>query len=149
MMVRAGSKDGCSDPLIFNGIVSDHKISYDRDNSVIFSKSPYRWKGLRPQHKGRLFNDKQSQNWLYAGISGESLLLKVNLRKSIKVRTIRREVVINPSTTTRQLLWFIYFSQLILLVLVSFGNHWFSFAESPLENQWRRIRKPALGAERG
>jgi len=49
MMIRAGSKDGCSDPLILNGIVSDHKISYDRDNSVIFSKSPYRWKGLRPR----------------------------------------------------------------------------------------------------
>jgi len=49
MMIRAGSKDGCSDPQTWNGKVCDHKRSYDRDNSVIFSKSPYRWKGLRPR----------------------------------------------------------------------------------------------------
>jgi len=48
-MTRAGTNVGYSDPLIFNGIVSDHKWSYDRDNSVILSKSPYRWKGLRPR----------------------------------------------------------------------------------------------------
>jgi len=42
VMTRTGSKDGFNDPPIFNGIVGDHKLSYDRDNSVILSKSPYR-----------------------------------------------------------------------------------------------------------
>jgi len=48
-MIQTGSKDGSSDPQIIYGIICDHKTSYDRDNSVIFSKSPYRWEGLRPR----------------------------------------------------------------------------------------------------
>jgi len=48
-MEQAGTKVGFSDPLILIEIVSDHKLSYDRDNRVITSKSSYRRCCLPPR----------------------------------------------------------------------------------------------------
>jgi len=48
-MEQAGAKAGISDPLILVEIVSDHKLSYDRDNRVITSKSSYRRCCLPPR----------------------------------------------------------------------------------------------------
>jgi len=46
---RAGTKVGSSDPLIYFGIVSDNKLSYNRDNRVILPMSPYLWLCLPPR----------------------------------------------------------------------------------------------------
>jgi len=46
---RTGTQVGYSDPLILFGIVSDHKLSYARDNSVISPKSSYRRRSLPPR----------------------------------------------------------------------------------------------------
>jgi len=41
-MIQAGINVEFSDPLINLDIISDHKLSYERDNRVIFSESSYR-----------------------------------------------------------------------------------------------------------
>jgi len=46
---RAGTKVGSSDPLFLFGLGSDHKLSYNRDNRVIFPSSSYLWKCLPPR----------------------------------------------------------------------------------------------------
>lgn len=46
---RAGTKVGSSDPLFLFGRGSDHKLSYNRDNRVIFLSSSYLWKCLPPR----------------------------------------------------------------------------------------------------
>jgi len=46
---RTETKVGYSDQLVKNGINSYQKGSYDRDNRVISSKSPYRRRSLPPR----------------------------------------------------------------------------------------------------
>lgn len=53
-MTQTGMKVEFSDPLINFDIISDHKLSYERDNRVILPESSYRWKGLLPQFRGYL-----------------------------------------------------------------------------------------------
>lgn len=48
-IARAGTKVGSSDPLFLFGRGSDHKLSYNRDNRVIFLSSSYLWKCLPPR----------------------------------------------------------------------------------------------------
>jgi hypothetical protein len=54
MIIRAGTKVGSSDPLFLFGLDSDNKLSYNRDNRVIFPSSSYLWKCLPPQYLGAL-----------------------------------------------------------------------------------------------
>ncbi len=68
-MEQAGTKVGFSDPLIFIELVSDHKLSYDRDNRVITSKSSYRRCCLPPKTFGLRECKLASMNKLYAGNS--------------------------------------------------------------------------------